>query len=176
MMPWDEQLNNTVKVSLMFHAVQTHHLESTTENQSLLPESDPRKWKFDLSTSKRLSYAFRRVLEVVPTSANIVHDTLAVFESILKIRDAGGVRLTRRTGKCNEPIANKKKRGGARKRKQALDDCGCKIIHIHVELGMRTSLEDCKSRFDGADGTKPVIKKQRVYEQEVFKIVTIENS
>jgi hypothetical protein len=66
--------------------------------------------------------------------------------------------------------------GGGRKRKQALDDYGCKIIHRHVELGMKTSLEDCKSRFDGADGTKLVIKKQCVYEQEVFEIVTIENS
>jgi hypothetical protein len=84
MMPWDEQLNNTVQVSLMFHAIQTHHLESSTGDQSLLLESDPRKWKFDRSTLKRLSYAFRRTLEVIPTSESIekVHPNVTYYSYV----------------------------------------------------------------------------------------------
>jgi hypothetical protein len=114
------------------------------------------------------------VLEGVPSHKHIVHDTLGVFDSILKIRNARGVRLTKRKGKRDElvPVANKKKTGGATKRKLALDDYGLgnKFIHSHAVLAMQTNLVDSKSRFDGPDDTDPVIKKPRV-----FEIVTVED-
>jgi hypothetical protein len=80
--------------------------------------------------------------------APLMHGTLAVFEP----EGAMDWLQTRR-------------KWGPRKRKQALDDCGFKIIHGYMELAMKMNIGDCKSRFDGADGMEPVIKKQRVFEQ-----------
>jgi predicted flap endonuclease-1-like 5' DNA nuclease len=81
MMPWDCSLNKDLKDAVMQHMCYTCHL----------PEEDKRK--FSLSTPKRGSWAFRRILEHEdgsPSSERILQDVRKVFQSMERIRKAKG--------------------------------------------------------------------------------------
>jgi hypothetical protein len=84
MMPWDCSLNKDLKDAVMRHVCYTCHL----------PEDDERK--FSLSTPRRGSWAFRRILEDeegTPSSERILQDVAKVFESMEKIREAKGALI-----------------------------------------------------------------------------------
>jgi hypothetical protein len=84
MMPWDCSLNKDLKDAVMRHVCYTCNL----------PEDDERK--FSLSTPKRGSWAFRRILEHedgAPSSERILQDIAKVFESMEKIREAKGALI-----------------------------------------------------------------------------------
>jgi hypothetical protein len=80
-MPWDCSLNKDIKDEVMRHVCYTCHL----------PEDDVHK--FSLSTPKRGSWAFRRILDHddgSPTSERILQDIAKVFASMELIRLAKG--------------------------------------------------------------------------------------
>jgi predicted flap endonuclease-1-like 5' DNA nuclease len=124
MMPWDSSLNKNVKDEVARHVGYTSHL----------PEDDPHK--FSLSTPKRGSWAFRRLLEHKdgsPTSKRILEDVGKVFESMELIRIAKGCLIagTDRKGKraLQQNAAGINKRGGKRERQPEKD----KVYWIHPD-------------------------------------------
>jgi hypothetical protein len=78
-MLWDLSLNKDVHEDTNRLVVLTHELAG----------GDPRK--FDLSTPKRGSWAYQQVLQICPGSARIKQDSLKVFNSMEKVRKAGGI-------------------------------------------------------------------------------------
>jgi hypothetical protein len=78
-MPWDSSLNQDVYAAVQRHVLLT--LKLAVDD----------KQKFDLSTPKRGSSAYHRILEVVPSSERIIHDIDKVFESMLIVQKARGV-------------------------------------------------------------------------------------
>jgi hypothetical protein len=47
--------------------------------------------KFDLSTPKKGSWAYQRVLQISPSSKRIKQDIWNIFVSVEKVRKAGGI-------------------------------------------------------------------------------------
>jgi hypothetical protein len=78
-MPWDLSLNKDAHEDTNRHVVLTHELA----------DEDPKK--FDLSTPKRGSWACQRVLQICHCSKQIKQDILKVFNSMEKVRKAGGI-------------------------------------------------------------------------------------
>jgi hypothetical protein len=78
-MPWDSSLNQDVHAAVQRHVLLT----------LALGVHDKRK--FDMSTPKRGSWAYHRILEMVPSSDQIVHDVNKVFELMETVCLALGV-------------------------------------------------------------------------------------
>jgi hypothetical protein len=138
-MPWDNTLNQDVHVSVNQHVLFTSKYE----------EDDERK--FSLSTPNRASYAYRRILHpvtgVVPSSDRIIHDVELVFESLMKIHHAKGIKdttLANRSGNRWEksPI---ERRGGRREKNKWKD----MVLHPHAVQGRKIKMELSRERFEG---------------------------
>ena len=135
MMPWDCSLNKDLKDAVMRHVCYTCHL----------PEDDERK--FSLSTPKRGSYAFRRILEHEdgePSSKRILQDIAKVFQSMRRILEAKGTLITgigdRRGRRALQQHSSKiNSRGGARYRQPEKDKV--KWIHPHALAAYELKLE-----------------------------------
>jgi hypothetical protein len=114
-MPWDLSLNKDVHEDTNRHAVLAHELA----------EDD--RTKFDLSTPKRGSWAYQRVLQICPSSARIKQDVLKVFDSMEKVRKAGGILVEgmgKNYGRWYENVRIRQPCGGYRPRRMARDDYG----------------------------------------------------
>jgi hypothetical protein len=84
LMPWDNNLNQDVHISVERHVAWT----------SFLPTGDRKK--FDMSSPKRGADAYLRILDpgangVCPKSERIVGDVMKVLDSMETIRAAGGI-------------------------------------------------------------------------------------
>jgi hypothetical protein len=150
-MPWDLSLNKDTHEDTNRHVVLTHEL----------PDDDPRK--FDLSTPKRGSWAYQRVLQICPSSERIKQDILNVFVSMEKVRKAGGILvegLGKNYGKRYEHVKVKKPRGGYRPRKMALEDYGDgkRKMHDDAKATIKVKLEQSLMRVAGIK-TKPLNEK-----------------
>jgi hypothetical protein len=125
MMPWDCSLNKDIKDEVMRHVCYTCHL----------PEDDVRK--FSLSTPKRGSWAFRRILDHddgSPTSERILQDIAKVFASMELIRLAKGALIAgigdRKGRRALQQHASRiNKRGGKRVRQPEKD----RVYWVHPD-------------------------------------------
>jgi hypothetical protein len=139
-MPWDSSLNQDVHAAVQRHVLLT----------LALGVHDKRK--FDMSTPKRGSWAYHRILEMVPSSARIVHDVNKVFESMEIVRLALGVHCpgvgSRNYGVRYAKVDNKRSGGGGH-RKKAADDFDDIAIHCDAVLSVKVKTEDSLSRASG---------------------------
>jgi hypothetical protein len=139
-MPWDNNLNQDVHLSVNHHVLFT----------SLYDEDDERK--FSLSTPKRASFAYRRILHpetgVAPSSDRIVHDVDLVFKNLMKIHLESGkkLNLTSRPGRRFESFDGER-RGGKRTKKVWKD----MVLHPHAIEGRKMKLETSRERFEGVE-------------------------
>jgi hypothetical protein len=137
-MPWDNNLNQDA------HLMVSHHVMFTSSYE----EDDERK--FSLSTPKRASYAYRRILDpdtgIAPSSERILHDVDLVFVNLMKIHEAEGskLNLTSRPGRrfASSDVEN---RGGKRTKKQWKD----MQLHPHAIQGRQVKIEESRERFEG---------------------------
>jgi hypothetical protein len=155
-MPWDLSLNKDAHEDINRHIILTHELA----------DDDPRK--FDLSTPKRGSWAYQRVLQICPSSDRIKQDILNVFVSMEKVRKADGILvegLGKNYGRRYENIKIKQLRGGYRPRKMALDDYGDgkRAMHDDAKKTIKMKLEQSLLRVAG-EKTKPLNEKMKFKE------------
>ena len=112
-MPWDAHLNQDVHSSVDFHSVLTKHLA----------DEDPRK--FDTSTPKKMSAAYRRILcsdetGVSPPSRRIIQDVSRVPMAFREVMWADGCLIAEqnmRQGRRFERLDTSSNWGGKRKKK-----------------------------------------------------------
>jgi predicted flap endonuclease-1-like 5' DNA nuclease len=143
MMPWDCSLNKDIKDAVMRHVCYTCHL----------PEDDVRK--FSLSTPKRGSWAFRRILEHEdgsPSSQRILQDIAKVFNSMEKIRQAKGALIAGigdRKGRraLQQHASGINVRGGKRVREKEKDKVHW--IHPDARSAYALKLENSKAVHAG---------------------------
>ena len=144
-MPWDSSLNQDVHAAVQRHVLLT--LKLAVDD----------KRKFDLSTPKRGSSAYHRILEVVPGSRRIIHDVDKVFESMEIVRLALGVHCpgvgSRNYGIRHIPVV-KKRSGGGGHRKKALDDYDDAVVHPDAECSVKIKIDDSLSRAEGKNPGK----------------------
>ena len=137
LMPWDLSCNQDIHLAVMRHVLFT----------SMYAEDDERK--FSLSTPRRTSYAYRRLLHpvtgVVPSSHRICHDVLQVFDNLMKIYKDEGKKdptLAKRSG--HRWVASKEERRGGKREKQEYKDL---VLHPHAIEGRKVKLESSRERF-----------------------------
>ena len=147
LMSWDNSLNKDT------HECTNWHIQLTTDYD----DDDARK--FSLSTPKRGSSAYRRLLHpvtgVVPSSKRILQDCDLVYLSMRAVLEAKGCAISElsvRTG--HRAVAARAggavgTRGGKRTRKQAEDDFGGgdKATHVDAIDGVDIKLSAAKARF-----------------------------
>jgi hypothetical protein len=113
--------------------------------------------KFDLSTLKRGSWAYHRILEVVPNSNRIIHDVDKVVESMLIVKSALGVHCPG-VGSRNYGVrhikVDRKRSGGGGHRKKALDDYNDAVVHPDTKHSVKMKIEDSLARADGKNSGK----------------------
>jgi hypothetical protein len=119
----------------------THELAILTHE---LADDDPKK--FNLSTPKRGSWACQRVLQIYPGSTRIKQDILKVFDSMAKVRKAGGILvegLGKNYARRYENVTIMQPRGGYRPRRMARDDYrhGKKVMHDDAKATIVVKLE-----------------------------------
>jgi hypothetical protein len=144
-MPWDSSLNQDVHAAVQRHVLLTLSLGVDD------------KRKFDMSTPKRGSSAYHRILEVVPSSERIIHDVNKVFESMEIVRLALGVHCPG-VGSRNYGVRHikveKKRSGGGGHRKKALDDYDDMVVHSDAAYSVKVKTEDSLSRVEGKNPAK----------------------
>jgi hypothetical protein len=110
------------------------------------------KQKFNLSTPKRGSSAYHRILEKIPSSKRIIHDVDKVFDSMLIVRCAPSVHCpgvgSRNYGRRYSKVA-KKRSGGGGHRKKNFDDYDDVVVHPDVETSVKVKIEESLSRVEG---------------------------
>jgi hypothetical protein len=141
-MPWDLSLNKDTHEDTNRHVVLTHELA----------DDDPKK--FDLSTPKRGSWAYERVLQICPCSKRIKQDVLKVFDSMEKVWKAGGIfveGLGKNYGSRYENVKITQPRGGYRPQRMAWDDYGDgkRVMHDDAKATIAVKLEQSLLRLAG---------------------------
>jgi hypothetical protein len=144
-MPWDSSLNQDVHAAVQRHILLTLKLAVT----------DIRK--FDLSTPKRGSSAYHRILQVVPSSEQIIHDVDKVFNSMLIVKCALGMHCpgvgSRNYGIRYTKVA-KKRSGDGGHRKKKFDDYDDAVVHPDAETSVRMNIEESLSHAEGSNPGK----------------------
>jgi hypothetical protein len=117
-MPWDTSLNKDLHDAIKYHVAATADFY----------DDDHRK--FDMSTPKRGVAAYKRALTLYPLQHRVVQDVTKVFQSMLAVHHARGIKID---GLGNRPgkwfLRSSKPRGGYHPRLQAEDDYGAKVVH-----------------------------------------------
>jgi hypothetical protein len=125
-MPWDTSLNKDLHDAVKYHV--------------------------DMTTPKKGTDAYRRVLLVYPLPKRVVQDVGKVFISLRIVRDAKGIKVNgvgNSPGKCH--VKSSAPRGGYRPRKKRLDDYGEKTLHEDAKVGNTIKLEDSVNRARGEE-------------------------
>lgn len=137
-MPWDNSLNRDVHLAVDLHVQYT---SSYTE--------DDNECKFSLSTPKRASYAYRRILHpltgTAPSSERILHDVRLVFPNLLNVHEAKGKKdttLVKNQG--NRWVRSEVEQRGGRQTKRSYSDF---VLHPHALLGRKVKLESSLEHF-----------------------------
>jgi hypothetical protein len=103
-----------------------------------------------LSTQKRGSSAYHRILDFVPSSKRIIHDIDKVFKSTFIVKLALGIHCpgvgSQNYGVHHVPL-EKKKSGGGGHRKKALDD-------YDAEYSVKIKVEDSLACAEGKNPGK----------------------
>jgi hypothetical protein len=140
-MPWDSSLNEDVHAAVQRHVLLTLSLGVDD------------KRKFDMSTPKRGSSAYHRILEMVPCSERITHDVNKVFESMEIVRLALGVHCpgvgSRNYGVRHIKVEKKSSGGGGGLRKKKLNDYDDIVVHPDADYSVKMKTENSLSRAKG---------------------------
>jgi hypothetical protein len=139
-MPWDTSLNKDLHDTVKYHVAATAAFEKT----------DPRK--FDMTTPKKGTFAYRRVLQVYPLQYCVVQDLDKVFVSLKIVYNAKGIKVD---GVGNSP-------GKRFVKSSASCDYGEKVLHDDAKVGNRVKLEDSVNRAQGKGivGSRKWVKKE----------------
>jgi predicted flap endonuclease-1-like 5' DNA nuclease len=151
-MPWDTSLNKDLHDAVKYHVAATADFE----------KADPRK--FDMTTPKKGTWAYRRVLQVYPLPKRVIQDVEKVFLSMKIVRDAKGIKVDgvgNSSGKRHVKSSSAS-RGGYRPRKQRHDNYGEKVLHDDAKVGNTIKLADSVNRAQGKKivGSKKWVKKE----------------
>jgi hypothetical protein len=115
------------------HAAVQRHILLTTLKLVTVTESQI----FDLSSPKSCSSADHQILEVVPSSEQIIHDVDQVFDSMLIVRLASDIHHCPGVGSRNYEIqytkVAKKRSGGSGHQKKKFDDYDDAVVHPDAE-------------------------------------------
>ena len=150
-MPWDTSLNQDVHLAVKRHVGITLELET---------DSVP---KFDMSTPRRGSWAYRRILQEVPSSKRIVQDVNNVFASLDSVRKEEGILvkgLGENYGRRWEKRDKGGEKGGYRPRLLDKDDYGDGALWVHEDARKSVTVkrEHAVQRAHGVE-TKPLHQK-----------------
>jgi hypothetical protein len=150
-MPWDTSLNKDLHDAIKYHVAATANFR----------KADTRR--FDMTTPKRGTEAYRRVLQVYPLPEWVIQDVDKVFLSLKMVWDTKGIKVDgvrNSPGRCH--VKSSTPHGGYHPQKQGYDDYGEKALHEDVKVGNTVKLEHSVNRAEGKEtvGNQKWVKKE----------------